>query len=713
MRLLDDLIKKGKRAIKREFDAELKKWGLGSDTTRSRSTRKKSSSGRRPATRTGKRLPVDDGLWLRPDQTLPVHGFYVGPWVYVGSQLTRQFGQGNEPSLINPQLTVREGRSTSSPKKPDYAKLTPVQRYMYLQWLNSGRREPAYAWIVQLFLYGLERRVINELMVNAGTRAGLEELREIARELTALHQIYGDTIGKAMANLSDTVMVLRMRAGDTPDASDAVRTSGIVLDLLLAQSAVYERPLRAELAWAWATANIRSTVISRHPAKAEQLFRTRFASSLESSIYLQPKAAGVFTHAIKSGNPAIINTEIRLDNFPMWDDPDHGLARIEALVKEIASDLGPYDRASRKEGFNPATLQNLALLPPGLLDATSAELVEFRTWLEQTITKPYGTVVPASSILEQFGITAAKPTSAEHEQIATMLERLGFGIQPDKRVGGDSIWSGERVVLFRMPQPLPTPASAELDRDLFQLQLAAAVAMMDGHMSQPELTAITDFIHNARLHPSERAHLYARLIFISLTSPVKITGLNRYIQELDSTQIDEIAAFLVDLAACEGSVSPEEMTVLGKVWKLLGKDQSQLSSALHQAMTSTSMHNGSGLSEELVARTQQETEMISGLLGDIFRDDEADDHPEESPSRNVIGNLSAAQSALLREVMDEESISMAEFRQLAESHGTMPGGALDAINQYALDMCGEPLLEQDGDVLVLNTYARDQMTVTE
>jgi len=48
----------------------------------------------------------------------------------------------------------------------------------------------------------------------------------------------------------------------------------------------------------------------------------------------------------------------------------------------------------------------------------------------------------------------------------------------------------------------------------------------------------------------------------------------------------------------------------------------------------------------------------------------------------------------------------AEFNQLAERHGLMPGFAIEQINDRAFEVADEPLLEGE-DPIELNPYALD------
>ena len=105
---------------------------------------------------------------------------------------------------------------------------------------------------------------------------------------------------------------------------------------------------------------------------------------------------------------------------------------------------------------------------------------------------------------------------------------------------------------------------------------------------------------------------------------------------------------------------------------------------------------------------------MSNLLTDIFVDD---DPPAETESRapgsepgSMIEGLDGPHSRLLAALATRSDWDRSSVDELARSFG-LPflDGALDVINETALDYCGEAIVEGDDPVL-LNTYALEEMT---
>lgn len=78
---------------------------------------------------------------------------------------------------------------------------------------------------------------------------------------------------------------------------------------------------------------------------------------------------------------------------------------------------------------------------------------------------------------------------------------------------------------------------------------------------------------------------------------------------------------------------------------------------------------------------------------------------EAAPETDLVDGLDAAHTALARRLGSQESWTRADAEDVAAGVGLpLLDGALDRINEAALDVCGEPLVEGD-DPLETNDYA--------
>ena len=190
----------------------------------------------------------------------------------------------------------------------------------------------------------------------------------------------------------------------------------------------------------------------------------------------------------------------------------------------------------------------------------------------------------------------------------------------------------------------------------------------------------------------------------------------------------------VMVASADGVISPVEVTTLQRIHALLGLDGASVTSQLHQSLTAPRQMPGEdpvtvlpgspgapgfripgrpaagcglALDDRVIRRTLSDTAAVSALLGDIFVEE-----PERVPAQpngsraaasgpgapvETVHGLDAPHSALLRRLASQSRISQPNFDELARTLGVMPGGALDVINEAALDALDEPVIEPDGD----------------
>jgi TerB-C domain len=133
------------------------------------------------------------------------------------------------------------------------------------------------------------------------------------------------------------------------------------------------------------------------------------------------------------------------------------------------------------------------------------------------------------------------------------------------------------------------------------------------------------------------------------------------------------------------------------------------------------------LSQAVVTRTLAETEAVSALLTGIFADDgpragrdavreataEAtlEATPDADTGRPAGTSLPAAldgvHSRLLRELATRSFWSRSDLAELAAGYGVLPSGALDVINEVAMEIAGEPVVEGDDELRVNHDVLRE------
>jgi hypothetical protein len=276
-------------------------------------------------------------------------------------------------------------------------------------------------------------------------------------------------------------------------------------------------------------------------------------------------------------------------------------------------------------------------------------------------------------------------------------------------------------------------------------------------VSVEEQETLVQYLERALdLTPGERVRLTAHMRWLAATG-VKLTGLTKRLEVLTEAQRTSISDLLVAVAAADGVISPEEVVSLSKIFKLLGLNPADVHSRLHTLLTGgrsapatrpvtvreagkpdlgypiappadspAAPPDGFSLDEEVIRAKFAETAAVGALLADIFKDEETEppvppahagvtaDTSEAmlaaAPGQPAFDGLDAAHSQFLRALLVQASWSRGELEELAEQHNLMPDGAVDIINEYAIDAAGEPLLEEDlPDTFTINEYARGEL----
>ncbi|MFG3709294.1 TerB N-terminal domain-containing protein [Micromonospora sp. NPDC047730] len=718
-------------------------------------------------------------IWIPAGQPTTVAGYPIpGGLIYVGRHLTAPNGRA-EPALIDPMLRIDRNRpdwdGSGLDYWPSYGTLPASSRAAYLTWLADGRRYGAAPiGYVFLFFYGLERRVLVDI---SNDRALRREIPAIAAEVRRLLDIYGAN-NSFRSYASNFLEVLELIGAAESDASEGQPPElapdrwpiPTQLRLALGEFAASGTPVPAAWAraWAWYLPSLYPrTPQTRCPEEFDHLFVRRYAERFKGGFRVRPGKARIEV-TYRAASAGIASASVRLD-LPDVVELGGPSRKLTELVESVTDDLDAYSRWLGRHPDGRGSLAAAAVLPPELLDQQAGQVGALRAWCDARLADEAYVVVGAAELIT-FWPTAqpAKMTKAEAVSLAQLLGRIGVGVEPDVRLGGSPLSAGP-AVLFRTTADAPHTATPAYTAAATLLHLAVAVSASDGTVSDHEQHHLTAHLQAAlHLTASERTRLQAHLRWLAVTG-VKLTGLKKRLDLLRADQRETIGDFLITVAAADGVISPEEVTSLTKIYKLLGLDPNLIYGRLHQQVTGPaalvatpppaagpvvvrpagpvpagytlppappaahgSPTEGNGqrvppgasgvvLDEDVIAAKLAETAAVSALLSTIFTDEEgpapqpatmpATRHNElkaEPTTQALIPGLDAVHSELLRSLTAHPTWTRAAYEDLAERHGVMPAGALDLINEVAMDAAGEPVAEGDDDI-VINDYALQEL----
>jgi uncharacterized tellurite resistance protein B-like protein len=672
--------------------------------------------------------------------------------IYVGTSLQAIDGYGDDdPALINPELQASAEQTDRGGENldywPAYSQIPPPSRGAYLDWLASGRREPGYdIGYVFLFFYGIERRLLFDAPRDADAK---REVPALLEELQALRATYGPNnhsfngycerlIGYARRAFGQKADLAAPRYEGTPD--ERYRMS-IEEELALGRMVAAAEPIPTDWALAWVRggAQVRLRTPGRRCREAfDLLFRRRYNERFGNGLVLEASRAPM-TVKYRTASGGIRRELSKTVDGAVDVRGLEAPGELQEFVTEIEEDLEPYSRwIGRRDDRE--SLAALGQLPQELIRKRAGDDArKFARQVETWLDGGERVVIPSEWLVERWpSKNDGRLTKTEAEALVGLLAGFGFGIEPDVRHTRNPS-KRDHVTIFRLRGD-DKPPGETFEAARLLVHLAAAVAAADEEVAPGEEERIEAHLEDAlELRRSERTRLRAHLERL-LRHPPTLRGVRRRADELSSDERRRLATFLLTVAGADGHLEGEEITVLEKIYDILGLEAGQVHRDLHSLSAraagrsdegpvtvieaeredhyalpeadeeergkegSAPSRASEGLSLDLgrVAAVQEETKDVARVLGDIFADD------EEGPPSFSIKGLTAAHEALLAELGAQSEWPRAEFDALAEDHGLMPGFAIEQINGQAFEHAEEPLLEGD-DPIEINPYALEAL----
>jgi uncharacterized tellurite resistance protein B-like protein len=667
-----------------------------------------------------------------------------GGMLYVGNGLgSIADSHVAEPSLVNPALRVAVRPAPPANRIgywPSYSRLEPEGRTTYLDWLATGRRDPAYdIGYVFLFFYGLERRLLHEAQSVHET-----ERKALLNELRWLLSVYGDS-GGSFRSYADGLFeaeAIRCSALGLADLEPpATPPSGgypLQLKYGLARLVAAGSPIPWEWALSWflccPETSLR-TAGTRCHSEFRALFAWRYVAQYGTGMRLEPNKTRLklsYRPASASFGGEVTLTGESLPDVTALRTP---LQRLQALAEECLADLDAYSRYLGRHESSRGSPAATALLPRELVAAHRGdETMALRDYLSAALGQRESAVVPTDDLILRFnGEPAEKLAKKEAVSLVQLLDKCGYGLEPDVRFGGPALKGGGEAVLFALEEGAPAGPSAAYAVATLVCHLFSLVAGADGVVSSSEIRTLMSYLEAfLELSEPEQARLRAHLRWLQSARP-SMRGLHAQLSSLKRSEKEALGTLMVQVAWAEQGVAPEEVAALERVFGLLGLDPEDVHRRLHSLGTmslsptepvlvieaepgapgvaipppddaASGPAGPVGLDMELIRRKLMETAHVSRLLGDIFEEDEAPEATaDKAPAAEVVCTcgLDAAHSALLLDLSRHGELSRSAMAELAEKHGLLPDGALDTINDAALELCDEMLCEGD-QVLTLN-----------
>ena len=668
---------------------------------------------------------VSVSRWIPKGQSFKVAGVTIPDgMVYFGTTLISSSGI-NEPSLIDPSKKVSSrGDFTKSEMDywPSYSEISKTDRRSYLNWLADGRRAPdANIGYVFLFFYGLEHRALID--ASHDTEAKMD-LPIIAEEISRLLAIYGEKsnsfLGYARTLFNWVSLVHSSEKLYQKPMPIFAKTFELPLYLRLAlgQAARDGVPISAPLALTWI--KYEPTISLRTPAvrcakQFDKLFQLKYAEKFSTGLILplnRTKLKLLYRPA-SSCFQGFDKLKLSFGDIPDVTALTAPQKKLQEIIEVTTKQLDPYSRYLGQHNNAECSLEALLLLPTLLWPEDAVKNL-------QTIK----TKVDSGSFMMTFQellSTCGVNSTLNRDKtliLARTLESIHIGIEPNILAGSKLPKPTDSLVLFSMQsEDKNTIETSAYQAALLTLQLASVVAVANGEFSASKLNHLRNEVQSwTHLTPNHIMRLLAHLQLLVVV-PVTLSSLKNKLVSLDIAVKESIAAFMSTFAQFDGTITPNEVKTLEKVYNILGISTNKVFSDIHaiasgSKLTNVNVYEESGfkLDSSRITALQQETEKVSKLLANIFNeeDDFAIQHStekltaseSESVSDSILG-LDAAHTALAKILLSRSEWSRAALLELAGGLDLMLDGALEHINEAAFDNYDIPFTEGD-DLIEVN-----------
>lgn len=639
---------------------------------------------------------------------------------------------------------------------PSYSKLSVRCRGVYLDWLASTRSDPnTPLGYVFIYFSGLEYRIMIE-----GELVADGEFIDIYAEVVRLYNTYSSNYSFAnfSARFACYLRALRPSITKKYDSEHTAQTADITsknssdIDLQVARKIRDSEAIDARLALSWLNKsgvyNI-TTPYERLKDEFELLFIATYNAEHPNGIDLQNNGSSL-NMVYEPSNFAIARTAFPFDRLPNPATYTLQLRKLTGIADRCSKQLDAASRYMGRINASKNDLDFIALLPASVIGSQLSNkyafISEIKNWAWRVITRDGGlstTIDLWLRLRKSFGDASStnepvdsKAFQKDSRSMVVLLEALGYGVAPDKRIHDEDMNWGESVVLF----------SGRHTNDLFVspayydaksiISLAAAIAKSNADdnndvdiLKQIDVfatsAAIIECIYkNLDITEYEKIPLRAYALWRLTNSNTKIQ-LKPKKDHFRTIEQSQAADLVIEVAFTDNDFNKHRINKAQKVYTYLGGSKIGLPSIIHKLQTTggISRHNtvgNNGLDLAKLKEYESETRNSAEILNNVFSDtedagnnnkpaelvDEVGDETRNSKESGVkegsgvYNALDAEHRKLYEALIKKEVWSRSDVSALCQDLNLMLSGAIETINDWSFEHIDEAVIEEDEDIFI-------------
>ena len=609
-----------------------------------------------------------------------------------------------------------------------YEEMLPGERGVYLDWLSEACRRtmPSLAYY-GLYAYGLWYRMFFEYGL-VDRKAIIDEAARMSRlhsNSKHIQSLFNDLVLYASAPMFDPnsrAVWNPLWAGSIHQAPESV--------IRVAMAFRQRRAVRSDEAFVYAVEKMKAIKPSKLPiSMLRAAWVKEFARRHPEGIVLNPQKKVLAFPSIMPDAMTRFRVPIPAELGNMVDPrTDNAFeSSVERIYTTCISQMADYGRIVSRNPSAAGTIEIVSALPKALLTTSLVgKVAGMKAALDKAIEMQGAVVAKTSRLLALMDIAddgELKP--GIRKIVARALDNMDIAFEPDDRYGASKFTPDGMVVICRGQDGMAVETTGRYG----SYQVAADFllgAYGGGGREQAGLFSMVRSDGSIQGSAAIRLALYMKWVSASsakgVSAPRKLNGLS---------EADKSAALDMVLSVVLASGVPDRLGIaaLEKFSVKMGKPASYVHERIHRAadgdvpvsiMAAKSggavaipkAHglSGSGLDLAKIAALEAETADVSALLAGIFSEDAWDTPPDVAAAAPTgYDGLDEAHGKLLDAVAERGTVGRSDYEALAATHGLLPDGALETINEWAFDTFGAALIIDEGD-LVFDENMRPELS---
>lgn len=607
---------------------------------------------------------------------------------------------------------------------PNYQELTNNQRIKYLEWLSSGRNsdlnEVGYIFI---FFYGLERRFFKDK----------KDKNIILKEVQRLLSKYGELSGSLRSYLGNFLIYGYLENGidnityESINILETLVSENTFLPIKLAylyQNNLFLDPKTAfNISKSLDISNNRSVIVQRTSILIESLFSKKFLNTYGEHFTLKVSKRNETFHYRTATNDFYIENYLE---FPNVLGISSQFKKLGLLFNECVEDLRKVSALIAK-GISEDDPRYFSALPELLRDLKQHPLKnKFIEIINESEKKEIYNFIKINSLASLINIEPReKLTLTQSKNIVELCESLGYKIEPNPFITSSPyLWINE-VAIFKIINIQENFINYNLCK--LMLEIGIAISNSDGVIDQKEINHITSFIETTFANSKDEAIRIKALKYLYINNPPSITGLGKRIKEnLNKSQIQIVAEFIVSLSTIDGELHKKEEKTLKTLFKAMEVDMSELEILLQkfkntyeepvevltennikgEIIPSEPIESIIKLDKEAIKKTLANTKEIASILGDILNEDEENNIKNNNikikkTNETIIKELDPHYKNIFNEIITKKEWNRIEFESLTKKYNLMSLAVIEVLNEWADETLDDFLIEEENDKIMI------------